>query len=81
MRLSAANETQQTKRQMARSAAAMYAGATFLGISQALTSEGPESTVVPGLVSLLRRDALLVRGVRRLPDGAVWPRWARWARR
>jgi diguanylate cyclase (GGDEF)-like protein len=41
-----------TKRQMAYSAAAMYAGATFLGMSQALTTEGPASSLVPGFIAL-----------------------------
>jgi diguanylate cyclase (GGDEF)-like protein len=63
MRLPAERDPQ-TKRQMALSAAAMYAGATFLGISQALTSEGPESTVVPGVISLFVLALLLVRGSR-----------------
>jgi diguanylate cyclase (GGDEF)-like protein len=58
------------KRQMARSAAAMYAGATFLGISQALTSEGPESTLVPGLFALGILAVLLVGGSR-LPTVAL----------
>lgn len=58
------------KRQMAVSAAAMYGGATFLGISQALTSEGPESTVVPGFFALGILAILLVRGSR-LPTLAL----------
>jgi diguanylate cyclase (GGDEF)-like protein len=57
-----------TKRLMAYSAAAMYAGATFLGISQALTAEGPDSTIVPGVVALFVVPLLLLRGPR-LP---VW---------
>ena len=54
----------QTKRQIARSAAAMYAGAAFLGISQALTAEGPETTVVPGVFALVIVALLFVRGAR-----------------
>jgi diguanylate cyclase (GGDEF)-like protein len=54
----------QTKRQIARSAAAMYAGATFLGLSQALTSEGPQSSLVPGLIALGIVPLLLARGSR-----------------
>jgi diguanylate cyclase (GGDEF)-like protein len=61
---------QATKTQIARSAAAMYAGATFLGLSQALTSEGPSSSVLPGLFALVIVFALLVRGPQ-LPIGAL----------
>ncbi len=55
---------------MARSAAAMYAGATFLGISQALTSEGPETTLTPGLFALAVAAVLFARGGR-LPTVAL----------
>src|SRR6185295_11221833 len=41
-----------TKRQMARSAAAIFAGGIVLGFSQALTPEGPESSLVPGFVAV-----------------------------
>ena len=54
----------QTKRQMARSAAAMYGGATFLGLSQALTTGGPDSSVVPGFFALAIVAVLLMRGSR-----------------
>jgi diguanylate cyclase (GGDEF)-like protein len=53
-----------TKRQMALSAAAMYGGATFLGLSQALTTEGPDSSVVPGFFALAIVAVLLARGPR-----------------
>ena len=53
---------------MAYSAAAMYAGATFLGISQAVTTEGPDSSVVPGFIALGVVALLLVRG----PKLPVW---------
>jgi diguanylate cyclase (GGDEF)-like protein len=59
-----------SKRQMAYSAAAMYGGATFLGLSQALTTEGPDSSVVPGFVALAIVAILLVRGPR-LPTWAL----------
>ena len=49
---------------MARSAAAMFAGATFLGFSQALTPEGPESSLVPGVFSIAFTILLLTRGSR-----------------
>jgi diguanylate cyclase (GGDEF)-like protein len=49
---------------MAISAAAMYAGATFLGISQALTTEGPQSSIVPGVIALFVVPLLLLRGPR-----------------
>jgi diguanylate cyclase (GGDEF)-like protein len=42
----------------------MYAGATFLGISQAVTTEGPDSTVIPGLVALVIVPILLAFGSR-----------------
>lgn len=49
---------------MARSAAAMYGGAAFLGISQALTAEGPDSSMIPGLAALPIVVALLTSGGR-----------------
>jgi diguanylate cyclase (GGDEF)-like protein len=59
-----------SKRQMAYSAAAMYGGATFLGISQALTSEGPDSSLVPGFIALGIVAVLLARGPK-LPTWAL----------
>jgi diguanylate cyclase (GGDEF)-like protein len=47
---------------MARSGAAMFAGATFLGFSQALTPEGPESSLVPGFFAVAFVILLLLRG-------------------
>jgi diguanylate cyclase (GGDEF)-like protein len=57
-----------SKRQIAYSAAAMYGGATFLGISQALTSEGPDSSLVPGFIALGIVAVLMVRG----PKLPIW---------
>ena len=55
-----------TKRQMARSAAAIVAGGIVLGFSQALTPEGPESSLVPGFVAV-GLIVLLLAGGTRLP--------------
>jgi len=44
----------------------MFGGATFLGLSQALTPEGPESSLVPGFFAIGFTVLLLICG-RRLP--------------
>jgi diguanylate cyclase (GGDEF)-like protein len=49
---------------MSRSGAAMFAGATFLGFSQALTPEGPESSLVPGFFAVAFVIVLLAWGTR-----------------
>jgi diguanylate cyclase (GGDEF)-like protein len=53
-----------TKRQMARSAAAIFGGGILLGFSQAMTPEGPESSLVPAFFALGFMVLLLVRGAR-----------------
>lgn len=59
------------RRLVARSAAAMYAGAAFLNLGEGLVPGGPEFTLAPGLAALALATAVVLTGPR-LPRRALF---------